>query len=706
LSSAPTSPPPDGLPPRKPAAAKPDRPPRICNVATKCVSREDFLRSFAPFVEDTTLFIPTKLAFELGQLVRFQVALADGTVVLAGVGEASELLTGPTGPLGKSGVRFTIKEIDEPSRALRDELASRRRRALAAGVAGAGVEGAEKARMTKTMHGPAANLRTAPRPTEVPPPREPAPTTRPLAEIRPALLNTAAISDAPIGEAKTEPRPLPGPLPSSPPRPGDRGFLTEPSFEAVEPLEGEHTREDVRATDIRSSDDDMETRPGRPLRAGGVDPPGMGQLGRQATVFSIPPRDGPAAPAQEPGLAPSGREPASAAAFARDSAAQLGLARDPAPAPMAREPLALSRESTAPAASLVREWGGQAAPMREPAPAPVAFARESPAQASAARDAVPPLPPREPPPVPPPRDQQGAPVFELDPYPHVPPARDAHPHPPPQREGHPRASGQRPSARHAASAREPIPPVGERGLRGRRVAPFVLAGAAGLLIAFFAWMRFNRTPEPAPSATTLVAAPTPAAPEVEPAPVAAAPQRPAQPAAESMPAARPAAPAARPPAAAPPPAAEPATPRAQAAAGPRNCQARIESKPPGAVVMLGPQTLGRTPLARAAVPCGEASVTITHPRYLPASVALDATPNAPVSVSARLSRPVGQLQLSSSPDGAIFRVNGERVGRGPRNVTVSRFESVRVEARLPGQRPWKRKIYLKDPVTQIEATFE
>jgi hypothetical protein len=31
---------------------------------------------------------------------------------------------------------------------------------------------------------------------------------------------------------------------------------------------------------------------------------------------------------------------------------------------------------------------------------------------------------------------------------------------------------------------------------------------------------------------------------------------------------------------------------------------------------------------------------------------------------------------------------------------------VRVEARLPGQRPWKRKIYLKDPVTQIEATFD
>ena len=121
---------------------------------------------------------------------------------------------------------------------------------------------------------------------------------------------------------------------------------------------------------------------------------------------------------------------------------------------------------------------------------------------------------------------------------------------------------------------------------------------------------------------------------------------------------------------------------------------------------LGRDTLGRTPLARTAVPCGAASVTLTHPRYLPATVALEAGPNAPVTVSARLSRPAAQLQLSSSPPGAIFKVNGDKVGRGPRNVTVLRFETVRVEARLPGQKPWRRKLYLKDPVTQVEAAFD
>jgi hypothetical protein len=39
-------------------------------------------------------------------------------------------------------------------------------------------------------------------------------------------------------------------------------------------------------------------------------------------------------------------------------------------------------------------------------------------------------------------------------------------------------------------------------------------------------------------------------------------------------------------------------------------------------------------------------------------------------------------------------------------VTVSRFETVRVEARLPGRKPWKRKIYLKEPITQVEAAFD
>ena len=96
-------------------------------------------------------------------------------------------------------------------------------------------------------------------------------------------------------------------------------------------------------------------------------------------------------------------------------------------------------------------------------------------------------------------------------------------------------------------------------------------------------------------------------------------------------------------------------------------------------------------------------MTISHPRYLPATVALEAAPNAPVAVSARLSRPVAQLQLTSEPAGAMFKINGRRIGRGPRNVTVSRFETVRVEARLPGQPPWRQKIYLKDLVTEVEA---
>jgi hypothetical protein len=152
---------------------------------------------------------------------------------------------------------------------------------------------------------------------------------------------------------------------------------------------------------------------------------------------------------------------------------------------------------------------------------------------------------------------------------------------------------------------------------------------------------------------------------------------------------------------APPPALAPAPTRALAPA-PAGCTATIESTP-RAEVMLAGQSIGRTPLREAQVPCGESALSIVHPRYRPVNQTLTATPGSPASVVARLVRPRAQLQLASSPPGATFNVNGQQVGRGPLKLDVARYETVHIQASMPGKRVWRRSIYLRRPATEVDA---
>jgi hypothetical protein len=550
-----------------------ERPPRICNVATKCISRDDFLRSFAPFVDDSSLFIPTNLSFELGQLVRFQVSLADGTVVLAGMGEASLLLEGPTGPLGKSGVRFLIRDVDESSRTLHDELATRRRRAVGAGVAGIGVDTGEPARLTRTIHGLAPGAGASGRPPE-----------------SPALIS----AEAPF----ERPRPRPPAIPAASgggtgvqAKAGQQSSLSVAEAGAANPPElRSPPRFDIRPEGTQDFFPQVSASPSAGIGLEDHDP------FTEATLSANEP------PGDEHTLG--------------DPRAEAGVRTGDGPGFSLPRPPAEGRpdEYSPPAVQVL------AAPTRAPTA----------------------------------------------------------------------SSGLRTPSDKAVLRPPPI-----RVNRGRRFGVTVLAASAGLLLAFLIWMRANRPNEPAApagelNATRELAAPTPVAaappprPEAEPMPSSPGPALPGSAAAPVVRA----------------PVFEPST------APGRKCRARIDSEPRGAMVMLGPTRLGRTPLKRTMVPCGAASVTISHPRYLPATLLLEAAPNAPVMVSARLSRPQALLKLSSTREGALFRVNGNKVGRGPRQVTLSRYESVRVDARVPGQRPWVRKIYLKDPLTEVVAVFD
>jgi hypothetical protein len=144
--------------------------------------------------------------------------------------------------------------------------------------------------------------------------------------------------------------------------------------------------------------------------------------------------------------------------------------------------------------------------------------------------------------------------------------------------------------------------------------------------------------------------------------------------------------------------------RAKAAASLTNaCSASITTEPDDATILWGTRSLGRSPLRNVPVPCGDATLTIRHERYRDTQRPVHAEAGRAAVVSERLKRPMGTLVLTSSPARAVFTVNAQALGPGPRKLNTWRFEHVRVDAALPGYQPWHKTLYLKDPVTKLNA---
>ena len=219
---------------------------------------------------------------------------------------------------------------------------------------------------------------------------------------------------------------------------------------------------------------------------------------------------------------------------------------------------------------------------------------------------------------------------------------------------------------------------------------FIPMAASSLLTLVACWALWGRAPhsaEVARRAPVTATAPAPAraaapapAPTPAPAPAPAPAVPPTAPSVVAAPAAAPAAP--------------PAT---------SGCLVRIASRPAGATVTAGNRRLGRTPLQAAAVPCGKQTLTVSHARYSSVEEVVAPTPGAAASAFVRLPRPQAQLTLTSTPAGATFKVNRTSPASG--QASVQRFERARVEARLPGYRPWKETIYVATPAMKVNATL-
>jgi hypothetical protein len=235
----------------------------------------------------------------------------------------------------------------------------------------------------------------------------------------------------------------------------------------------------------------------------------------------------------------------------------------------------------------------------------------------------------------------------------------------------------------------------------RSEMPRLLGAAAASSLATLAacWFLWARTPAPPPPSPKAVAralrpaapaAPAPAPPAPAPTP---APAKPTE-AAAVVPAERPS------PAA--PVDVAPVEAPASAAPPSGKCAARVTSLPSGAVVTLGGHRLGETPFESDRLPCETIEVALNRPRYAPTTTSVTPGRSKATPAFVKLIRPQAHLLLTSTPPNATFKVNRTTVAG---EASVSRFEKARVEATLPGYKPWKKTVYVTASSMTVNAAM-
>ena len=559
-------------------------------MGTRCNTRQDLRSALVNYVEGSTIFVPTRIGVDVGDLVRLDVGLTDGTVAFSATVETRAIQREAGGAHGKPGVLFVLKRLDEPNRLFYQDILRLRR------------EGAAADRPAQLTPPPAPGLAGASAP---PPPRSPAPAAAPNAAINPFTeISSNAIDmfvEATLGQEDTAvmaaPEPQPDPVvapraaPAAAPADEPRAFLGLPVPAAGSP----------QKTLLGVPQSAPPPRPVSPQE----------NLGTANTMAAILPR-----PSRPMSVAPTLRPPPG----------------EETPAPL----LTPTPSPVSPPAEVMELESQELRTMIMPASA---------------------------------RWRQ---LLEL---------------------------GRELLARQADRVRA--------WPRSARLAvPLVLALPVGLAVVWSLPVRSPPAHEPPPAAVSAPPArPGPAVPvqaaavQAPAAPAAAVPAAPASPTRAAAAAAAPKLAVASPPPSSAPSPAAPTAPNTLAGDDP--CTASVDSTPSAEVTISG-KRLGTTPLRRAVVPCGQAALVIRHPRYRQVSQTLRLSPDQPAEVQVRLERPSAQLQLSSSPPGANFRVNGQSVGSA-RSFNVSRFETVRVEATLPRQKPWKKSFYVRSAVTKVHA---
>ena len=121
---------------------------------------------------------------------------------------------------------------------------------------------------------------------------------------------------------------------------------------------------------------------------------------------------------------------------------------------------------------------------------------------------------------------------------------------------------------------------------------------------------------------------------------------------------------------------------------------------PAASVSIDGQRVGHTPLTLHVAP-GSHVVDLSRPRYATAHLDVE----APGRANVRLERPRATVHVTSNVPDAEVLLDGEEVGHVPVSVEVAGYERCRVEVRAPDGRIWRERVYVRPPLTGLDATF-
>ncbi|HEY2744860.1 MAG TPA: PEGA domain-containing protein, partial [Polyangia bacterium] len=121
---------------------------------------------------------------------------------------------------------------------------------------------------------------------------------------------------------------------------------------------------------------------------------------------------------------------------------------------------------------------------------------------------------------------------------------------------------------------------------------------------------------------------------------------------------------------------------------------------PGASVTVDGRRVGHTPLS-VRVTRGAHVVELARPRYQTARLDVD----APGRAHARLERPRATLHVTSSFADAEVLVDGDDMGKAPVSAEVAGYERCKVEVRAADGRTWRKRIYVRPPLTDLAAIF-
>jgi hypothetical protein len=125
----------------------------------------------------------------------------------------------------------------------------------------------------------------------------------------------------------------------------------------------------------------------------------------------------------------------------------------------------------------------------------------------------------------------------------------------------------------------------------------------------------------------------------------------------------------------------------------------LHSQPPDALISVDDEAPALGPLRLFVAP-GPHRVLVERQRYASARLEIE----APGHQSIHLSRPPATLRVTSLPEGADVRVDGQLYGVTPLAPTVTAYEQHRVEVTLDGHVRYRR-VYVKPPLTELAVDF-